>query len=197
MRSYKLLFISLALLLNTSLFAISEADIKHEMEVRISKVLQILAQEDINNDFHSKKVFEVFDSMFDFKVMSLISLGKNYKKLNLQEKESFQKAFELKLKKSFQSKLDLYTNQKMNINEIIKIKKNRLKLLTQLVGDSDTYSIVYKFHKEKNIDNWLIYDVSIINVSILSTYRKQFKAYLKNNNIEALIKKLQETDIKK
>lgn len=197
MKNYKFLFVSLALLLNTSVFAISEDNIKNEMEVKISKVITILSKQDSKKDFHSEEIFTLFDYIFDFKVMSLISLGKNYKKLNQDEKQRFQKAFEMKLKRSFQSKLKLYTNQKMNIDKIIKTKKNRLKLVTQLVGDSDTYSIVYKFHKEKNIDNWLIYDVSIIDVSILNTYRKQFKSYLKNNNIDTLIKKLETKDIKK
>lgn len=197
MKNYKFLFVSLALLLNTSVFAISEDNIKNEMEVKISKVITILSKQDSKKDFHSEEIFTLFDHIFDFKVMSLISLGKNYKKLNQDEKQRFQKAFELKLKRSFQSKLKLYTNQKMNINEIIKTKKNRLKLLTELVGDSDTYSIVYKFHKKKNIDNWLIYDVSIIDVSILNTYRKQFYEYLKNNSIDTLIKKLETKDIKK
>jgi len=36
----------------------------------------------------------------------------------------------------------------------------------------------------------LIYDVKIIGVSIIQTYRKQFSAYLKNNSLEALINSL-------
>jgi phospholipid transport system substrate-binding protein len=59
-----------------------------------------------------------------------------------------------------------------------------------LIGGEEDYEIVYKFHKSKNIDEWLIYDVEMLGVSIMKTYRNQFKEYLATNSFDNLLIKL-------
>ena len=137
------------------------------------------------------------DSLFDYRVMSQISLGKNWKNISQDERKSFVLAFEKKLKNSFIEKLDLYNDQDMIINDINQIKKNRIELLTQLVGPEENYPIIYKFYKQKKTDNWLIYDINIIGVSIIHTYRKQFIAFLREKPIEELISNLNIKSLKK
>ena len=52
--------------------------------------------------------------------------------------------------------------------------------------------MIYKFYKKKN-QQWNVYDVEIMGVSIVQTYRSQFAGILKNQSIEDLLKKLRET----
>ena len=121
--------------------------------------------------------------------MSRISLGKQWKTLSSEQKTTFVKAFEKKLKLSYIDKLNLYTDEKIIIRNIKKYKKNRIQLFTDLVGKTETFEIIYKFHKNKNND-WLIYDINIIGVSIMQTYRKQFSSFLKTNTFSNLVNTL-------
>lgn len=126
------------------------------------------------------------DKFFDYKIMSQISLGKDWPTLSAEQKEEFIKAFELKLKNSYIDKLDLYTDEKIEVHSLEKLNPKRIKLLTYLIGKDDKYEIEYKFYKNDKND-WLIYDVNIIGVSIMQTYRQQFAGYLKNNSFKDLL----------
>ena len=119
------------------------------------------------------KIFALFDEYFDYVTIAKISLGKHLKSLNDNQKSQFFSAFEKRLKSSFIDKLALYTNQDMKVLGTNKPKSNRLNLETQIIGEDKNYSVVFKFFPDKS-DNWRVYDVDILGVSIVQTYRSQF-----------------------
>lgn len=186
MRIFFLKITIILLFLSSSLIAIEENSIKEVMSIKIDQVLKIISNKNLTKDIASKRTFKILDEVFDYKTMSKISLGKRYKSLTKEEKNRFQKAFENKLKTSYLDKLDLYTNEKILITDIKKVKKNRIKLYSEIYGKTETYKIIYKFHKSKK-KQWLIYDVNIIGISIMKTYKKQFSSFLKENSLEQLI----------
>ena len=63
--------------------------------------------------------------------------------------------------------------------------------MTDLVSKEKKLEIVYKFHKPKEKvrtkENWLIYDVEILGVSILKTDIAQFKEFLHTKSITELM----------
>ncbi|ADG94186.1 toluene tolerance family protein [Arcobacter nitrofigilis DSM 7299] len=174
------------LILSKSLFAIEESKIKDVMQEKIDNVISILQQKDKTLKERTDKIFFIMDSLFDYNVMSQIALGKDWKNLSNEEKAEFTKLFETKLKNSYIDKLDLYTNQKIKIDSLDKLNPKRIRLITYLIGKDDKYEIEYKFYKNSN-DDWLIYDVNIIGVSIMQTYRQQFAGYLKNKSFKDLL----------
>ncbi len=50
-------------------------------------------------------------------------------------------------------------------------------------------NIIFKFYNDNN--NWLIYDVDVLGVSIVQTYRSQFRDILANQGFDALLQKLE------
>lgn len=179
------LFLALSILA-ASAFAIEEDKIKDVMKEKIDLVISILQIKEESKDSKSLKIFTIMDKFFDYKIMSQISLGKDWHTLSSGQKEEFIKAFELKLKNSYIDKLDLYTDEKIEIHSLEKLNPKRIRLLTYLIGKDDKYEIEYKFYKNDKND-WLIYDVNIIGVSIMQTYRQQFAGYLKNNSFKDLL----------
>ncbi len=174
------------LILSKSLFAIEESKIKDVMQEKIDNVIEILQQKDKTLKERTDKIFFIMDSLFDYNVMSQIALGKDWKNLSSEEKAEFTKLFEKKLKNSYIDKLDLYTNQKIKIDSLNKLNPKRIRLITYVIGKDDKYEIEYKFYKKSN-DDWLIYDVNIIGVSIMQTYRQQFAGYLKDKSFKDLL----------
>jgi len=183
----KILVIFLSsLVFATSLFSIEENKIKDVMKDKIDTVIGILQEKNKTKDEKTKQIFSIMDEFFDYTVMSQISLGKDWKSLSIDQKKEFIKAFEVKLKNSYIDKLDLYTDQQILVDGIEKVNPKRIKLMTYLIGKDDKYEIQYKFYKNSNSD-WLIYDVDIIGVSIMQTYRQQFAGYLKENSFNDLL----------
>lgn len=183
----KVLFVFLIFtVFSSSIFAIEENKIKDIMEKNINLVINILQEKEKTKEEKTKQIFSLMDKFFDYEIMSQISLGRDWKTLSNEQKKEFIKAFETKLKNSYIDKLDLYTDQKIEIDDIEKLNAKRIKLLSYLIGKDDKYEIEYKFYKNSKED-WLIYDVNIIGVSIMQTYRQQFSGFLKDKSFEDLL----------
>ena len=183
----------LSLLLVANLFALSENEIEPYMSKNINLVVKIIKtgkEHNISNDIISKKIFKIFDPVFDYKLMSMLSLGiKVWRNLSVEQRVEFTKKFTRRLKDSYKRKLDMYKGQKINVEGIQKIRENRIHLLSDIKDKKQKFDIVYKFYKAKNAQ-WYIYDVNVLGVSIVQTYRSQFSDELKKISFQELLKKL-------
>lgn len=190
-----LLFISLSFgITNHSLYAIEENKISAFMQTNIDLATTILRDKKLYKNEKSEKLFVIFDSIFDYTLMAQLSLGsKQWSLFDASKQNEFTKLFEEKLKLSYMNKLDLYTDEKIVIKNLEKIKDTRIHLTTHLMKNSEVYEIIYKFYKNKNND-WLIYDVDILGVSIIQTYRTQFADILTKEPFEKLLEKLKQPD---
>ncbi|WP_178139996.1 ABC transporter substrate-binding protein [uncultured Campylobacter sp.] len=183
--------LTMILLFTTSLFAISKEQIKPEVEMKTTKVIEILKDTNLDNNAKTKEIFALLDQFFDYKQMAKISLGKRYNSLSSDEQAKFDAAFEQKLKSSYIDKLLGYKDQEIHITGESEPQKNRYWLTSELTNDSKSYEFVYKFYDAKE-RGWLIYDLDIVGVSIIQTYRSQFGDVLNNADFNTLLQKLNE-----
>ena len=184
----KILLICLISVVST--YAVEEQNIKQVMDTKIKHVLSVLKNKNFSTKEKERRSIAIMDSVFHYPTMAKISLGKYWKRLTKKEKQRFTKAFEHKMKHSYVDKLKLYNNQKVVTKNLKKIKKNRITLETYIIGNAETYKIIYSFFKKKKSNQWFIYDVRLAGVSIIQTYRKQFKAFLKTKTFKQLLNSL-------
>jgi len=173
-----------------SLYALEEQNIQKVMDSKVRQVLDILKDGSLSQQQKDQKNVRIIDDVFDYNTMAQISLGKKWSTLSQNEKTQFTKAFERKIKHSYLDKLRLYNNQTVNIKKFQKVKSNRITLETQVIGIDDTYKVVYLFYKKTQNNQWYIYDVELVGVSIIQTYRKQFSEFLQTKSVKQLIESL-------
>ena len=172
-----------------------EGNIKEIMDDKIHSALNILQNKNESNELKAKEIFNIFDEVFDYKLMARLALGRGYwSQISDKQKDEFTKTFIALLKKSFIEKLKLYNGQKMVVKDLVK-KNRRAKLLTELIGKKDTINIIYKFYHSKK-RGWIIYDVVVADVSIIQSYREQFNDLLNSMDFDKFLKKIKESDIK-
>lgn len=177
-------------IMSVSAHAVVESQIQQVMDKKVHLVLNILKNNSLSQGQKESRSIKVMDSVFDYTTMAKISLGKKWKTLNATEQKQFSKAFEKKIKYSYVDKLRLYDNQKVITKALKKIKPTRITLENQVIGKTDTYKVVYLFYKDKKKNQWYIYDVRLVGVSIIQTYRKQFASFLKTKSFQQLLKSL-------
>lgn len=178
----------LSIFLSTALsYAVVENDIQQTMVTKVKSLTTILNNKSDSDEVRKLKVMLLVEDIFDYKIMARISLGKYWKKLTKDQRAVYVEKFTIKLQDSYYDKIKLYTNQKITFFPIEKPKKTRIVLKSILKGDADDYKITYKFYKQKKKDNWFIYDINIVGISILKTYRNQYVTYLKTHNFNELI----------
>lgn len=174
----------------TSSYAVTEQNMKQVMDSKIKQVIKILKNKSYSQKQKDKRSIKIMDPIFSYPTMAKISLGKKWKTLSSKDQKTFTKAFEHKMKYSYIDKLKLYKNQKVVTSNPKKIKSNRIKLTTKVIGNNETYKIVNSFYKKKSSNQWYIYDVNLAGVSIIQTYRKQFAAFLKTKSFKQLLNSL-------
>ena len=181
----------------TSLFAAIEKEkIAPVMKEKIDTVTLLLQDKNIAKESLKEQIYAIFDPVFDYDLMAKLSLGPvTWKTLTQEQKDRFVKLFEARLKASYVNKLDLYTDEVVAIKEV-KPVKSHIYLLTELIGKETNYNIDYKFYDAKET-GWRIYDVDILGVSIIKTYRSQFAGILKEKSFDALLQILAEPETPK
>jgi len=174
-------------------YALQEDRILSIMTDKINKATQILQNNQLDKVRKQKDIFDMFDVLFDYELMAKLSLGKQWNILETQQQKVFTQSFEQRLKSSYIDKLYLYTNQKIIVKEMVKPKDNRIEVVMHILGEKETFEVIYKFYKN-GIDDWFIYDVNILGISIIQTYRNQFVGVLQKETFEELIQRLNKVE---
>lgn len=181
------------LLLSNFAFALQEDKILVVMTDKINNATKILQNNKKDKELKQKEIFEIFDSTFDYELMSKLSLGKQWSNLDAQQQKIFTKSFEARLKASYIDKLYLYTNEKIIVQELTKVNDSRIELPMHIIGEKETFEVIYKLYKNAS-NEWFIYDVNILGISIIQTYRNQFVGVLQKDSFEDLIARLNKVE---
>lgn len=182
----------------TSANAMKQEEIKTVMTKKIDDVLTILEQKNLTTNKKGEQIIKIIDEVFDYELMARVALGKEtWDTLTEQKQKEFTKIFETKLKNSYIEKLEFYNDQKVKIIGLNPYKNARLQLETELLGKEGIYKINYNFYnKSKDSEQWLIYDVDLVGVSIIQTYRQQFAGLLKEKTFDEMLVLLEKPDKK-
>jgi len=180
------------LLLVQPAFADELALVKKNAEQRINAVIDYIRDKNLDKNTRNQKIIAAMSPMFDFSQMAKLSMGKrNWTRMTPAQRQEFNELFVIRLQESYLEKLDLYTDEEVVVDQAKQVK-TRIHVRSHLVAKDDKIEMIYKFYK-KNNQGWKVYDVEILGVSIVQTYRSQFAGILKNQSIEDLLEKLRQT----
>ncbi|MBX0594244.1 ABC transporter substrate-binding protein [Campylobacter jejuni] len=150
-----------------------------------------------------KKIFLILTLFFNAFALQLDEISSTMQKnidaslKLLQDNKEDKKQAANGIFKLFDSIIDYKLMAKLSLykDQVLKVKNGELKnekryfLTTSMVVDGEEKNIIFKFYNDNN--NWLIYDVDVLGVSIVQTYRSQFGDILANQGFDALLQKLE------
>lgn len=184
----------LALLLSLApLAALEKNAIVPTMEKTVEAIISMTKDPSLKTDERHAKIDAMVSPLFDFGLMARLSLGKSaWSDANGKQRREFVDLYTERLKTSYLEKLDLYTDEKI-VFEHLEPVKNRLHLTSFILQKGERKEVVYKFYRSKS-EGWLIYDVDVLGVSIIQSYRSQFADILKKDPFDTLLDKLRAVD---
>ena len=98
------------------------------------------------------------------------------------------------LKTSFTQKLGYYSDQEIEFVKGELTNKNRYNVHAIIKNKSENYPLIFKFHPANGSD-YLIYDVDILGVSIIQSYRSQFSDLSQSAGFNEITKRLQSVSL--
>ena len=165
------------------------SEITGKLKSTIDKVIAIVKDENLRKDKQGRRAAlrKTIDERFDYRQMVMRSLAKNWDPRSDQERQQFISLFKSLLENSYASKLESYSDEKINyLSEVIKGKYALVK--TEVVRPSSTIAVDYKLIQENG--NWQVYDFVIEGVSMIRNYRSQFTKIIRKDSYEVLVQKL-------
>ena len=169
-------------------------DAEELLKGKLESVIFVLEKKDIDQQAKKKEIVEIVTPMFNFSLMSKLTLGKkHWPSLTKDQKDKFTKLFTKRLKDSYLDKMMLYTDEKIEYKESVQVGK-KVQIPTILTSKDNKISMLYKLYKSKQ--GWRIYDIEIQGVSLISTYRSQFDEILRNKTVDDLLAKLEKPESK-
>ena len=164
-------------------------DINSMVKKKVSVIFDLLGKQDIEKNERNEKIVGELNEIMDFKLAAYLSLGKHWKKISKTQKKEFVETFQQYINNYIVEKIDLYTNQKIDIGDSKIVKKGRAELEIGILSGGETLQVNFKLRKNKKKE-WGVYDVDIEGVSLITTFRSQFSGVLKNSSFEELLEKL-------
>ena len=164
-------------------------DINSMVKKKVAVIFDLLGKQDIEKNERNEKIVGELNAIMDFQLAAYLSLGKHWKKISKKQKKEFVKIFQQYINNYIVEKIDLYTNQKIDIGDSKIVKKGRAELEIGILSGGETLQVNFKLRKNKKKE-WRVYDVDIEGVSLITTFRSQFSGVLKNSSFEELLEKL-------
>ena len=154
----------------------------------VDGILDILKKGDTMDKAARRSAMEVIiDKRFDFRAMSQRTLATNWKKASDAEKQEFTDLFSQLIQSSYVGKLEAYTNETVEyVAE--KVKGRKALVETMIKTASADIPLNYKMYSKDG--NWLVYDVIIEGVSLISNYRSSYQTIVKKEGFDGLMAKM-------
>ena len=164
-------------------------DINSMVKKKVAVIFDLLGKKDIEKNKRNEKIVGELNEIMDFQLAAYLSLGKHWKKISKTQKKEFVETFQQYINNYIVEKIDLYTNQKIDIGDSKIVKKGRAELEIGILSGGETLQVNFKLRKNKKKE-WRVYDVDIEGGSLITTFRSQFSGVLKNSSFEELLEKL-------
>jgi len=129
------------------------------------------------------------EGRFDYREMARRSVGKIWKKQSSDQQTAFTETFRQLLERSYGNRLAAYHGQTVEFDDA-EFKKNKARVKTRVMDSNKTTPVEYRLHQRDG--TWQVYDIKIEGVSLVGTFRKDFKGPLKKDGFDGLLKTLKE-----
>ena len=159
-----------------------------------TEVLEILKKDkDIQNGDYKKLVALTEEKIvphFNFERMSQLVLGRNWPKSSKEQQGQFVAEFRNLLVRTYSSALAKYRNQTMDYKPLRAQPGDIRVVVKTLILQAGGQPVKVDYNLEKYGEEWKVIDVTIEDVSIVTSYRSQFDDTIKKDGIDTLIQKL-------
>jgi phospholipid transport system substrate-binding protein len=178
---------ALVLILASPVYAGAPTD---TLKGTVDRIVQILADPALQDKPEQRRaeVRKIAEGIFDYPDTARRALGPHWSARSPQEQQEFSKLFADLLDRAYVSKIELYQGERVRyVGETADGDEATVKTVIATKKSSDI-PVDYRMHRKDG--RWLVYDVIIEGVSLVSNYRTQFNKIVQTESYDALVQRL-------
>ena len=182
---------ALVLILASPVYAGAPTD---TLKGTVDRIVQILADPALQDKPEQRRaeVRKIAEGIFDYPDTARRALGPHWSARSPQEQQEFAKLFADLLDRAYVSKIELYQGERVRyVGETADGDEATVKTVIATKKSSEI-PVDYRLHRRDS--RWLVYDVIIEGVSLVSNYRNQFNKVVQTESYDALVQRLRAKD---
>jgi len=133
-------------------------------------------------------VRKIADEIFDFGEIARRALGRYWQPLTEPQRSEFVGLFADLLERSYISKIELYGGEKIVYNGE-RVDGDLATVSTKIITKNGT-EVPVDYRLFRRGDRWMVYDVNIEGISLVSNYRTQFNKIIQTNGYNSLVERM-------
>jgi phospholipid transport system substrate-binding protein len=163
-----------------------------QLKSAIDQVVKVVADPSLKGDARVTErrtaVRKIADDIFEWNEIARRALARHWQSLTDKQSAEFVALFSDLLERSYISKIELYGGEKIRYAGE-RMDGETATVATRIVTKNGT-EVPIDYRLLKKADRWLVYDVNIEGVSLVSNYRTQFNKIIQTGSFEDLMQKL-------
>ncbi len=128
---------------------------------------------------------------FNFQRMTAQAVGKDWRQASPAQQKTLSEEFRTLLVRTYSNALTAYKNQSVDFKPLKMAAGDTDVTVRTQIRQPGAKPIGIDYALEKNTSDWKVYDVVIADVSMVTSYRDQFRQEIASGGLEGLIKSLQ------
>jgi phospholipid transport system substrate-binding protein len=161
-----------------------------QLRVTVDRIIEILRDKNLPQEVILEQVADLVRAKFDFWAMSQRTLGVNWKKASPAEQKRFVALFSQLLEDTYRGRIKAYTYNDEHVEYTgERIQGRRAEVDTIVVANREI-PVSYKMRLKG--DEWLVYDVVIEEVSLISNYRNSYAEIVRDEGFSGLLTRMEQ-----
>jgi phospholipid transport system substrate-binding protein len=184
--------LTLALLASTPwALALEQDEAPDALIKRVSSdVLESIRSDKAVQAGDTSRVISLVDSKIiphvNFVRMTASAVGRNWRQATPEQQKRLQEEFKILLIRTYSGALAQVKDQSINVKPLrASAGETELVVRTEVLGRGDPVQLDYRM--EKTATGWKIYDLNVLGVWLVETYRTQFAQEISNKGVDGLI----------
>ena len=188
----KLILTLITILFSTAIFAGLAPD--EVIRKTADDVISALKSDEVIRNGNKKKLYQLAEEKilpnFDFERISRLVLGKAWRKATDLQKKQFKIEFRTLLLRTYSIALSKYKDQGIEIKPMRMKPADEIVIVKTEIVQGGAQPIKVNYALAKDADSWLVFDIVIEGVSLVTNYRSQFSSVIRSGGMDSLNKRL-------
>lgn len=159
-------------------------------------VLTIVRQDKAIQSGDTRRVIDLVEEKvlphFDFRRMTMLAVGKDWRQANPEQQGKLVEAFRTLLVRTYSNALTQYRDQTIGYKPAKFAEADTSVRVQTEVRQAGAQAINIDYTLEKTAEGWKVFDVVVAGVSLVTNYRGTFAQEIRAGGVDGLIKSLEQ-----
>jgi phospholipid transport system substrate-binding protein len=158
----------------------------------VDNVLDVLKNKSYNEERKKQIIYELIKARINFKDMSRRILATNWKVATEEQKTEFISLFQEVLLNTYWVRIKQYEGERVEYITVSFDNDDYATVDTIIVRDKNDIEIPVSYRMKRFVNIWFAYDFTVERLSLVQSYRNEYRAIVKNFGIDGLLEQMKQ-----